>query len=118
MEAKALTAVLNSLKPAENQEESNSEVNKTESTDLTKELSDPFNVVAETDSERVGNPEANGAVDRESVSPPETLNVNAKPFVPQGPSDTQELGSHGVNVDAVPAFTEAKKVLHRKKFRE
>ena len=55
MEAKALTAVLNSLKPAENQEESNSEVNKTESTDLTKELSDPINVVAETDSERVGN---------------------------------------------------------------
>ena len=118
MEAKALTAVLNSLKPAENQEENNSEVNKTESTDLTKELSDPINVVAETDSERVGNPEANGAVERESVSPPETLNVNAKPFVPQGPSDIQELGSHGVNVDTVPAFTEAKKVLHRKKFRE
>ena len=117
MEAKALTAVLNSLKPAENQEENNSEVNKTESTDSTKELSDPINVVAETDSERVGNPEANGAVDRESVSPPETLNVNAKPFVPQGPSDLQELGSHGVN-DTIPAFTEAKKVLHRKKFRE
>ena len=118
MEAKALTAVLNSLKPAENQEENNSEVNKTESTDLTKELSHPINVVAETDSERVGNPEANGAVERESVSPPETLNVNAKPFVPQGPSDIEEPGSHVLKVDTVPDFTEAKKALHRKKFRE
>ena len=98
-EAMAMTAVLNSLMHAENHE-NEPEVTKNET-------NSPLHVEPEVDTEVAGNSEPNGAVEPKTDALPE--------------EEAREVTDHDARLEKVetpPAFIEAKKMLHKKKFRE
>ena len=100
MEAMAMAAVLNSLMLAGNHEKETSEVVKNE-------VSTPINVEVAVDTEPAGNSETNCAVDPETAAPPDLE-----------PREVEDDGVRMERVEDPPAFIEAKKMLHKKKFRE
>ena len=93
-----MTAVLNSLMHTESHE-NEPEVTKNE-------MNSPTDVDPEVDTEVAGNSETNGAVEPKTDAPPE---------------EAREENDHDARLEKVetpPAFIEAKKMLHKKKFRE
>ena len=98
-----MTALLNSLAEdlAESQEKELSEIT-TEN-----EMSSSINVEAQAGAETAVNPEPKGAVEPETDLSPE-----------QGAREVEDDGGRIEKVEIPPAFIEAKKMLHKKKFRE
>ena len=96
----AITAVLKGLMHTESQEKEPPEITKIE-------MSSPIEVEAEAGIEAARNPEPDGTVQPETDASPE-----------QEARGVDDDGGRIETVETPPAFIEAKKVLHKKKFRE